>query len=73
MVKEDIKEFFICQNSVFYGKYENEKKTGQKKFDLPQRGFEPPIFEQVPAPKFELVTCQALKHFYNAHNIQIEV
>ena len=39
----------MCQYSVSYGKYENEKKTGQKKFDLPQRGFEPPIFEQIPA------------------------
>ena len=39
----------MCQYSVFYGEYENEKKTGQKKFDLPRRGFEPRIFEQVPA------------------------
>ena len=35
----------MCQYSVFYGEYENEKKTGQKKFDLPQREFEPRIFE----------------------------
>ena len=34
--------------SVFYGEYENEKKTGQKKFDPPRRGFEPQIFEPVP-------------------------
>ena len=27
--------------SVFYGEYENEKKKGQKIFDLPERGFEP--------------------------------
>ena len=39
----------MCQYSVFYGQYKNEKKTGQKKFELPQRGFEPWIFEQVPA------------------------
>ena len=39
----------MCQYSVFYGEYENEKKMGQKKFDLPQRGFEPRIFEEVPA------------------------
>ena len=37
--------YFMCQYSVFYGEYENEKKTGQKKFDLPQREFEPRIFE----------------------------
>ena len=30
-MKEDKKEYFICQYSVFYGGYENEKKTGQKK------------------------------------------
>ena len=47
LVKEDIKEYFMCKYSVFYGEY--EKKTGQKKFDLPWRGFEPWIFEQVPA------------------------
>ena len=41
------KENFMCQYSVFYGEYENEKKTGQK-FDLTQWGFEPRIFEQVP-------------------------
>ena len=40
MVKEDIKEHFMFQYSVFYGEYENEKKKGQKKFDLPRRGFE---------------------------------
>ena len=30
----------MCQYSVFYGEYENKKKTGQKKFDRPRRGFE---------------------------------
>ena len=45
MVKEDKKGYFMCcQYSVFYGEYETEKKTGQKKFDLPQWGFEPQIF-----------------------------
>ena len=38
----------MCQYSVFYGEYENEKKMGQKKIDLPRRGFEPRIFKQVP-------------------------
>jgi hypothetical protein len=48
LLKEDKKEYFMCQYSVFYGEYENEKKTGQKIFDLPQWGFEPRILEQVP-------------------------
>ena len=30
LVKEDKKEYSICPYSVFYGEYENEKKTGQK-------------------------------------------
>ena len=33
----------------FYGEYENKKENGTKKIDIPQRGFEPQIFEQVPA------------------------
>ena len=37
----------MCQYSVFYGEYENEKKTARKKFDLPRRRLEPRIFEQV--------------------------
>ena len=48
MVREDIKEHFMFQYSVFYGEYENEKKKGQK-IDLRRRGFEPWIFEQIPA------------------------
>ena len=39
----------MCQYSVFYGEYENEKKTGQKNLTFPDEGFEPRIFEQVPA------------------------
>ena len=39
----------MCHYAVFYEECENEKKTGQKKFDLPQWGFEPQICEQVPA------------------------
>ena len=34
----------MCQYLGFYGKYENEKKIGQKIFDLPELGFEPQIF-----------------------------
>ena len=29
LVKEDKKEYFMCQYSVFYGEYENENKTRQ--------------------------------------------
>ena len=38
----------MCQYSVFYGEYENEKNR-VKKIDLPQQGFELWIFEQVRA------------------------
>ena len=30
--------------AFFYVEFENEKKKGQKFFDLPERGFEPRIF-----------------------------
>ena len=33
----------------FNGEFENEKKKGQKFFDLPERGFEPQIFSNFPA------------------------
>ena len=32
------------RHAVFYGKFENEKKTGQTNFDLPEQGFESQIF-----------------------------
>ena len=35
--------------AVFYEEFENEKKKGQKNFDLPERGFEPQIFSNFPA------------------------
>ena len=35
--------------AVFYGEFENEKKKGQKKFELPERGFEPQIFSNISA------------------------
>ena len=35
--------------AVFYGEFENEKKKGQKTFDLPKLGFEPQIFSNFPA------------------------
>ena len=49
LVKEDEKEYFMCQYLVFYGEYENEKKIGTKKFNRLQQGFELQIFKQVPA------------------------
>ena len=40
-------KFFRC--AVFYGEFENEQKKDKKKFDLPERGFEPQIFSNFPA------------------------
>ena len=41
---------YICtMYSFLYGEFENEKKKGQKKFDLPEQGFEPQIFSNFPA------------------------
>ena len=34
-------------HTVLYRGFENEKKKGKKKIDLPERGFEPRIFEQL--------------------------
>ena len=39
----------MCQYSVFYGEYENRKKTGQKNLTLPNGDLNPKFFEQVPA------------------------
>ena len=36
----------------FYGEFENEKKKSQKKFDLPERRFQPQIFSNFPARDF---------------------
>ena len=38
----------MCQYSVFYGEYENEKKTGQKKFDLPNKDLKPGFLNKFP-------------------------
>ena len=35
--------------AVFYGEFENERKKGQKKFDLAEQGFEPQNFSNFPA------------------------
>ena len=42
MVKNKDMQFFLWR---IY----NEKKKGQRNFDLPQRGFEPQIFSNFPA------------------------
>ena len=35
--------------AVFYGEFENDKKKGQKFFDLPEQGFEYQIFSNFSA------------------------
>ena len=37
------------KDAVFYGEFDNEKKKGQKFFDLPGWGFEPKIFSNFSA------------------------
>jgi hypothetical protein len=49
LIKENKKEYFMCQYSVFYGEYKNEKKTGQKNLTFPDGDLNPRIFEQVSA------------------------
>ena len=39
----------MVQMCIFYGEFENEKKKGQKFFDLPEQEFEPQIFSNFPA------------------------
>ena len=39
----------MCQYLVFMENMKIKKENGTKKIDIPQRGFEPQIFEQVPA------------------------
>ena len=39
--KEDKTEYFMCQYSVFYGEYENEKKTGQTNLTYPNSDLNP--------------------------------
>ena len=41
----------MCQYSVFYGEYENEKKTGQKKLTLPNGDLNPRFLNKFP-PKY---------------------
>jgi hypothetical protein len=48
LLKEDKKEYFMCQYQFFMENMKM-KKNGTKKFELPRRGFEPWFFEQVPA------------------------
>ena len=48
-VKQDIQKWLITKICSFDGEFENEKKKGQNFFDLPEGGFEPQIFSNVPA------------------------
>ena len=48
MVKEDKKEYFMCQYSVFYGEYENEKKTGQKNLTFLDGDLNPGFLNKFP-------------------------
>jgi hypothetical protein len=48
LIKEDKKEYFICQYSVFYRKYENEKKTGQKNLTFPDGDLNPGFLNKFP-------------------------
>ena len=38
----------MCQYSVFYGKYENEKKTGQKNLTFPDGDLNPEFLNKFP-------------------------
>ena len=52
----------MCQYSVFYGEYENEKKTGQKNLKFPFRwGFEPQIYVQVPAHNLNMRDIRSIE------------
>ena len=42
----------MCQYSVFFMENMKMKRKRDKKNDLPRRGFEPQIFEQVPAQNY---------------------
>ena len=42
------KEYFMCQYSVFYGEYENEKKTGQKNLTFPNGDLNPGFLNKFP-------------------------
>jgi hypothetical protein len=48
LVKEDKKEYLMCQYSVFNGEYENKKKTGKNKFDLPNGDLNPRFLNKFP-------------------------
>ena len=38
----------MCQYSVFYGEYENEKKTGQKNLTFPDGDMNPRFLNKFP-------------------------
>ena len=44
-VKQDIQKWLNTKMCIFYREFENEQKKGKKQFDLPERGFEPPVVQ----------------------------
>ena len=48
LVKEDNKEYFMWQYSVFYGEYENENKMGQKNLTFPDGDLNPGFLNKFP-------------------------
>ena len=48
MIEQDIKKWLNSKIPSFYGEFEKKKKKDQKKFDLPERRFEPQIFSNFP-------------------------
>jgi hypothetical protein len=48
LVKEDKKEYFMCQYSVLYGEYEKEKKTGRKNLTFPNGDLNPGFLNKFP-------------------------
>ena len=47
-VKQDLQKWLKGKDMHFYGEFEDEKKKGQKYFDLPEWGFESQIFSNFP-------------------------
>ena len=50
------------KDMYFFGEFGNEKKKGQKIFDLPEQGFEPQIFSNFPAHDLRSLRSNQNKH-----------
>ena len=61
LVKEDIKEYFMCQYSVFYGEYENEKKTGQKNLTFSNGDLNPGFLNKFPPTIWNLREIRSIE------------